>query len=238
MTAAGMPTLWRRALITITAAGALVASFIFLTDLALQTGWPAPAAPLLPLCIDALAAMALTQYRAGGNRTAAAVAVGAIAVSALGNAASHWFASGLLEPGWLAVTLVGVVPAVSLGLCVHLTVPRKGAAGWDSPQSEPRDVEVPVPVGAGSPTVSRSATPARGSGTARGVSATGTARRRSPSRTHQEWVELIESNGLVGMSADRIIDRHGGSKPVVLKALRQVRDGQPSATVAAGNGHG
>jgi hypothetical protein len=114
--------------ITLTAIGAAVASFVFLTDLAHQTGWPGRTALLLPLSIDALAATSLRVYLtepSGPVRSfARRCAVGTIIASAIGNAASHLFSTGVLSPGWLAITLVGTVPAVSLGLVVHMASAR------------------------------------------------------------------------------------------------------------------
>jgi Protein of unknown function (DUF2637) len=108
----------RRVLTAVCAIGAVTASFIFLTDLARQNGWPAYAAPLLPLCIDALGGMAL--LRTGHHKHAGKVAAGAIAASFTGNALSHLYATGVIAPTALSIGLVGGIPALSLGLCVYL----------------------------------------------------------------------------------------------------------------------
>jgi len=118
---------WVAAGIAVTGTAAAVASFVFLTGLARATGWPPWSAWLLPLTVDALAATALRLYLTCRDRFAGHTAVAAIAASMLGNAASHWFSSGLLTPGWLAVTVVGAVPAISLGLVVHLAATTRPA---------------------------------------------------------------------------------------------------------------
>jgi hypothetical protein len=116
---------WRRVLIAGTAVSAAAASFVFLRELALHVGWPVWIAPLLPLSIDLLAAAALTEYRLTRARTPLIVAVGAIAGSAAGNAYSHLYSTGLAEPGLAAVAGVGTVPAVAVGLTVHLFTARR-----------------------------------------------------------------------------------------------------------------
>jgi hypothetical protein len=191
--------LWRRLLIVIAGGAAAVASFIFLTDLARYTGWGSWA-PLFPLSVDVVAAYALTQYRLTGDRTAAAVAWLAIAGSALGNAASHWYATGRYDA---AVTIVGAVPAVSLGIIIHLAT--KGSR-WSSTSSPPDagsaavpdPVPVPAPVpaaGPASPTASRSGTRKKATGTAPGASARGTRPTSSPKRSDADLLATIRSNG-------------------------------------------
>lgn len=126
---------WRRVLIAGTAVSAAAASFVFLRELALHVGWPVWIAPLLPLSIDLLAAAALTEYRLTRSRTPLVVAVLAIVGSAAGNAYSHLYSTGLAEPGLLAVAGVGTVPAVAVGLTVHLFTARRSA--WKPPETDP-----------------------------------------------------------------------------------------------------
>lgn len=230
----------RRAFISITAFGAVVASFTFITQLGVQAGWPIWVAPLLPLCIDALAAMSLLIYRENKDRTAARVAIGAITFSALCNAASHWFStglltrdhwftSGMLTPGWLLVTVVGTVPAVSLGICVHLATKsdswntttkrndtgissRSVDAGRDSFSSVPGSVTTP----SGPPPYSESQSSAD-------VATTRTATTSKP-MTVAQLAQKISRNGWQNLSGDKLAQRLHVSKRRALDAKKAALD--------------
>ena len=116
----------------ICAYGAIRASFFFITDYALQTGWPASHAYLLPLCLDALAATGFLIYGLTRKGFPFAVGVGAIVVSMLFNGASHWFTTGQTEPTWLWITSGAFIPALSAGLIVHMVTE------WLNPKPEGR----------------------------------------------------------------------------------------------------
>jgi hypothetical protein len=218
-------------LTTICAFGAVTASFIFLTDLARLNGWPQWAALLLPLCIDALGGMALLQYRTLHIKVAGWVATGAITASFIGNGLSHLYATDVMTPGFISIALIGGVPALSLGLCVHLstrkdtidgtellavaampgTVPASGDAGDAATGGPGRTASRP----------SRSQThrpaPARrnGDGTRRG----------SPNGpTVDELVAIIHRDGL---TSERQVMAHGVGTTKATKALK-----------LASNGHG
>jgi hypothetical protein len=206
-----LPLIWRRSLIVIVGGSAFAASFIFLTDLALATGWPWPVALLLPLSIDALGAFALTDYRARRDPTAAAVAFLAIAGSALGNAASHWYATGSYD---LAVTVVGAVPAVSLGIIVHLAT--KGSA-WSTssapaqaeadPRPDPAQAGPTVDAGPATPSASSSGTPARKSRSAPDAARRASPSSRPPKRTDADLLALIRANGWAQLPGIQLAQR-------------------------------
>jgi hypothetical protein len=113
------------------ALAALVSSFSGLRSLALLAGWLPIMAPLLPVCIDAYAATATRVWLAGspGSRRARtfarANALGAIALSIVGNATDHLILAHLLTVNWVIVVVVGAVPPAVLGLVTHLAVLRK-----------------------------------------------------------------------------------------------------------------
>lgn len=222
-------TLWRRTIIAITAIGAVVASFIFLTDLAVHAGWPEQAAWLLPLCIDALAAMALTQYRFTGRKGPGIVAVGAILLSALGNAASHWFTSGLLEPGWLAITTVGIIPAIALGLCIHLSIPKeeeKSSTLKDTQESAGALAigtgSLPAASGKDTTTQNRRKT-SRHSGTAHTASATGIGITK---KTDADYLKLIRENHWTGESATKLTKLLPIGKSRALRLRKQLQEAE------------
>jgi hypothetical protein len=139
-----MLTFARRVIIALLAVGAVAASFTALTMLALQTGWHPSIAWLLPLCIDALAAMALIEYARGAGRRALVVATGAIALSIAGNAAAHLFEAGMLVPDFATIAAVGGIPALSLGIAIHLLVP-KGTEQWQASAARSSATSSPPP---------------------------------------------------------------------------------------------
>lgn len=212
---------WRRTLITITALGAALASFVFLRDLALHVGWPEWAAVLLPLSIDALAAAALTEYRLTGSRTAIAVAVLAIVGSAAGNAYSHLYTVGLMEPGWVAVTAVGAVPAVTVGLTVHLFTARGAAWNRNTRPDTAEDAESGSSRSASSSATRRGTAPPVSSAATAATRPTSSTAPPSPKpstssssgrRTDTELVSRILNDGLDTASLDRLASSLSVSK--------------------------
>jgi hypothetical protein len=114
----------------IAATSAAVASFTGLRGLALDAGWPARLAWLLPVTLDAYAMTSARVWLAGTTRArrarrfARANAIGAITASIAGNAAYHAATVGLIAVSWPIVVLVGAVPAAVLGLTAHLHAVR------------------------------------------------------------------------------------------------------------------
>ncbi len=127
------------AVVTLAAA---VGSFGALRGTALLAGWSRDMAPLLPVTVDATAAVASRVWLSPdtgtdkARRFARAVALGAIAVSLLGNGIFHMAQAGYLRPGvWLVIAAGGISP-LALAVVAHLAVLR-GAL--------PAPVGVPVP---------------------------------------------------------------------------------------------
>jgi hypothetical protein len=110
----------------VAAASAATASFTGLGGLGLVAGWPNRLAWLLPVTIDAYAMTSARVWLAGTGHTrrarrfAQANAIGAIAVSIVGNAVYHAISVGLMTVSWHIVVIVGAIPAAILGLTAHL----------------------------------------------------------------------------------------------------------------------
>jgi hypothetical protein len=232
----------------ICAYGAVRASFFFLTDFALWTGWPQNHAYLMPLCIDALGATGFLIYGTTRDRFALGVGIGAIAASMLGNAASHWFTTGTLEPSWVWITFSGFVPAVSIGLIVELAV------RWlkPKPESEPKPALEPQSGIASSEPARRS--PAAGAGSSAAVSGSATSSStsirnggRAPAvsasangrssatrrRTDEDLVREIVDQQWSMLSGDELAKRLRVAKGKALDVRRQARD---QMSLSDGNG--
>jgi hypothetical protein len=250
-----------RAILAVPLLAALVASFIFLTQLALVTGWPPAVAPLLPLCVDALAIMSLRYHRLGRKR-AGWIALGAIQLSAFGNIMGHAFGSGYLQNGWdlaplleplgVATMVVGAVPAYALGICVHLTVP-KGKASW---LAESLDSSVPYPAATSTTATSKTrgdsaaaagtltATPAASDTKPRTGSTRSTGAGRTNSGTRkasQQPAHIALASRLSGESLSEsqavLASRFNVSKTTVSKALQYLRETESQSPAATSNGH-
>lgn len=240
---------WRRTLIAVSATAAVLASFVFLRDLAIHAGWPDWTAPLLPLSLDALAAAALTEYRRSRSRTAAAVSAGAIAASVAGNAASHLISTGMLNPGWAVVTAVGSVPAITVGLTVHIFTSRgetswnqqAPAAGTETPTSTSPDagavsvsasssdttdaIPANAPVAVSVPPPPQPPTPVpSGTKNPRPRSTSSTAKKR---RTDAELLQQIRSRGLADASLSTLTSELSVSKTRAQRLREQLTENSP-----------
>jgi hypothetical protein len=250
---------WRRVLIAGTAVSAAAASFVFLRELALHVGWPVWIAPLLPLSIDLLAAAALTEYRLTRARTPLIVAVGAIAGSAAGNAYSHLYSTGLAEPGLAAVAGVGTVPAVAVGLTVHLFTARRSV--WNPTPATGSDTGAGSSGSAsGSPTgttsVTRTPVTAAASAARRSTGTNGTTGIRprtgsttstgagtpSPTRSITELASQIYENGWIGKSGNQLVsllrDSTTGQSVNKGRALEAKREAEALASRNGGRSSG
>jgi hypothetical protein len=202
----------------ICAYGAVRASFFFVTDFALWTGWPTSHAYLMPLCMDALSATGFLIYGLGPihggtrDRFALGVGVGAIAASMLGNAASHWFTTGTLEPSWVWITFSGFVPAVSIGLIVELAV------RWLKPAA----VSPPIRRGIGPASGSAASGSATGNGSkstrSGGRARTASPRAKRPRMSPDDLAVRIQADGTEDQSLDQWVAQYGGSKSTAQKA--------------------
>lgn len=206
----------------ICAYGAVRASFFFLTDFALWTGWPDNHAYLMPLCIDALGATGFLIYGTTRDRFALWVGIGAIAASMLGNAASHWFTTSTLEPTWPWITFSGFVPAVSIGLIVELAV------RW----LKPTTVSPPIRRGTGSGSGPAASGSAIRSGS-KSIRSGGRARTASPRGKQRQTAAAALAARMTledaeQLSMDQLTDRYSVSKTTAKKA---------KDLLAAGNGH-
>ena len=108
-------------------AAAAVLSFDALRSLALAVAIPAHLAWLLPLAVDAGAAVSCATWLGGRTdrhtaRVAGAMTWALLAVTVLGNAGQlGMHAHGITPPWWVAV-LVGAIPPAIVGAVVHLVV--------------------------------------------------------------------------------------------------------------------
>lgn len=213
-------TLVRRAMIGITALVAIVVSFVFLRDLAIMTGWPPTIAYGLPACIDALAIMALLQYHHNGARAAAIVAAAAIGLSFAGNAVSHLMSTGHIAANWVAVSLVGGLPALSFGVVVHLAVSGRGKPSWDTGTAGRETGASSSASASGGPTGTVPSVPASSDAPAAASSEStkpGTARRRkakvsSSKRGQTTPLGELSMHELRSSSLNVLVAKYGGSK--------------------------
>lgn len=136
---------------------AIVASFSTLTHLARLVGW-GDLDWLLPVVIDSYAITATRVWLSRQTRSrkvrrfAMSNAVGAIALSIVGNAAYHAIAAGAWDPGewwWLLVVTVSSIPPVAIGLISHLAVLRGRDAEFAAAEADRSGAARPV---AGDPT--------------------------------------------------------------------------------------
>lgn len=140
--------------LTVVTLAAAMGSFGALRGTALLAGWSRDMAPLLPITVDATAAAASRVWLSPdtptekARRFARAVALGAIAVSLLGNGIYHLAQAGYLKPGvWLVIGAGGVSP-LALAVVAHLAVLRGGVpAPTEVPAtaSEPAVSAIPEP---------------------------------------------------------------------------------------------
>lgn len=98
----------------------VLASFIFLRQLAIYASWPVSVSWLLPVCLDMLILAALRQYRRTKRAYPFLVAILAGVGSIAGNTVSHQISAGFTTPNIWVVSLVGAVPGISALLIIHL----------------------------------------------------------------------------------------------------------------------
>jgi hypothetical protein len=111
--------------LAIVALAAAVLSFASLRNLASVCGTPSTLAWLLPVCIDAAALVATRVWLSAGSPSGAVhqarlLALGALALSVLGNAADHALTAYKIVPPWWGVVAVGAIPPAVLGGVAHL----------------------------------------------------------------------------------------------------------------------
>ena len=136
--------------LTVVTLAAAIGSFGALRGTALLAGWSPDMSPLLPVTVDATAVVASRVWLSPdtsaekARRFARAVALGAIAVSLLGNGIYHLAQAGYLRPGvWLVIGAGGISP-LALAVVAHLAVLR-GAVPEPDPAEERAVPAAPVP---------------------------------------------------------------------------------------------
>lgn len=155
----------------VTAIAAATSSFDALRELAVAAGWPGPLSIMLPLTVDSYACVATRVWLAASTGSARARQFarwnGAVAIllSVAGNAAYHLTAAHLLAISWPLVLGVGSVPALVLGLVVHLAVlrgqvdPMRPEAIPEPPLPGPQEAPSPIPLPPSRPAVRTKAGP-------------------------------------------------------------------------------
>lgn len=119
------PVLWIGLLVVLAAAATL--SFDALHDLAVAVKMPPRLAPLLPIAIDAGAAVSCATWLShrvddGTARYARRMTFCLLTLTVVGNAAQLGMHANDLAPPWWAAVAVGAVPPAVVGATVHLIV--------------------------------------------------------------------------------------------------------------------
>lgn len=122
---------------------AAILSFEELRNLALAVGISARWAWLLPIAVDAGAAVSCSVWLGGRSSPDAAEFAGRmtwalLATTVAGNAAQLGMASARITPPWWCAVLVGAIPPAVVGATVHLVVllVRRSAAAWTAETAE------------------------------------------------------------------------------------------------------
>ncbi|WP_103381934.1 DUF2637 domain-containing protein [Pseudonocardia dioxanivorans] len=135
-------------------AAAAVLSFHALRDLALAVGIPTTLGWLLPIAIDAGAAVSCSAWLSrrcppDAARFARTMTFGLLVLTVAGNAAQLGMHAAAIVPPWWVAVAVGAIPPAVVGSAVHLAV--LAARGVSAPpelaedeiDAEPWDEEVP-----------------------------------------------------------------------------------------------
>lgn len=156
------PTGWViRIGLAVVLSAAAVLSFAALRDLALAVRIHAELAWLLPIAVDAGAAVSCSAWLTPRSprdaaRFARALTFGLLVLTVAGNAGAQGMAAAGLVPPWWVAVLVGAIPPAVVGGVVHLAVlvTRGRAAAGDTAPAEvpaeplplpPRDEVTPAP---------------------------------------------------------------------------------------------
>lgn len=133
--------------LTVVTLAAAIGSFGALRGTALLAGWSPDMSPLLPITVDATAAVASRVWLSPETPTDKArtfarnTAFAAIAVSLLGNGIYHLAQAGYLRPGvWLVIGAGGISP-LALAVVAHLAVLRGGVP---APAEVPATAPAPI----------------------------------------------------------------------------------------------
>lgn len=130
---------WTWALLVAVLSAAAVLSFDALRDLAVLCAVDPRLAPLLPVAIDAGAALSTRVWLDGraalAERFARRMTFAMLAVTVAGNALHSGLVASGLTPTWWTAVLVGAVPPAVVGATVHLAVLVGRQGDTDSPQA-------------------------------------------------------------------------------------------------------
>lgn len=132
-------------------AAAAVLSFHGLRDLALAVSIPVELAWLLPIAVDAGAAVSCACWLArelaeDAQRFARSMTWGLLGLTVVGNAAQLGMHAAALTPPWWVAVAVGAIPPAVVGGTVHLAVLVGRASGDDGrPDEEPAAWDLTVP---------------------------------------------------------------------------------------------
>lgn len=227
---------WLRFLMAVSAAAAVVASYVYLVDLAVACGWTAWRAPLLPTSLDVLGIAALAIYVRKRDRYAQAVSIAVVAASATGNALSHLYSVSGIPPSSAVVVAVGSTPVVVAIVLAHLWAHERKRAGTWVPKSPSEPVElaaaagpVSAPSGDGSRTASSSGT--RRNGTRTAPVASGSASRagsRSKQRTDSDLVALTVAEQWSTLSGDQLAEKLHVAKGRALRIRNLAQSSSPT----------
>lgn len=215
--------------LTVVTLAAAIGSFGALRGTALLAGWSRDMSPLLPVTVDATAAVASRVWLSpdtpteNARRFARAVALGAIAVSLLGNGVFHLAEAGYLRPGvWLVIAAGGISP-LALAVVTHLAVLRGALPPpVEVPATEPASVIPAVPepeVSAAQPT--SQAVQERAPRAAKPRPRT----RTTPAADERDWDELVAAAREVDDRARQATGRPAG----ITKLRNELRVGQARA---------
>jgi len=152
--------IWGGLVVVMSAAAVL--SFAALRELAATVGIPAPLTPLLPVAVDAGAAVSCSTWLSRrvppqAARFACGMTWGLLVLTVAGNAAQLGMHANAVVPPWWVAVIVGAVPPAVVGGTVHLAV--LVARGYDDALGDRltlRDrARQLVAAGAGRPRLSR-----------------------------------------------------------------------------------
>ena len=110
-----------RASMALVALAAFALSFQSLMRLGELAGY-GQLAPLFPIVVDLGTVACCAAWLSRKSREAFHATWVLLAVSVGGNGLVHWLLAAGRVPSWPVITLVGTVPPLVLGLCVHLAV--------------------------------------------------------------------------------------------------------------------
>lgn len=220
--------------LTVVTLAAAIGSFGALRGTALMAGWSRDMSPLLPVTVDATAAVASRVWLSPdtpndkARRFARAVTLGAIAVSLLGNGVYHLAEAGYVRPGvWLVIAAGGISP-LALAVVAHLAVLRgalPAPAGVPAPDAPARVTAPAVPAAPQPAIPAAQRVPAPAEERAVAPTKPRTRTRTTPAADEPSWDALVTAAREVDARARQATGRPAG----VGKLRSELRVGQTRA---------